>query len=107
MGQDDEGADEEAEEGEAFEARGEVVDGAEDDGEGLEPEVEEAVGEGDVEVEREADGFLDGEGEGPDEDHEQDVLRGHAFGFELGLAFDVGVAGDGADVGSAAVEDVA
>lgn len=105
--QDDQGADEDAEEGEAFEALGEVVDIAEDDGEGLEPEVEETIGESDVEVEREANGFLQGEGERPDEDHEEDFLCGHAFGFELWLAYEVGVAGSLADVDSAAVDDIA
>lgn len=104
---DDNGTDEDAEEGETFKALGEVVDVAEDNGEGLEPEVEEAVGEGDVKVECEADGFSQCEGEGSDEDHEEDLLRGHAFGFELWLAFDVGVAGYLADVDSAAVDDVA
>ena len=104
--QDDDGTEEDAEEGEAFETLGEVVDLAEDDGEGLEPEVEETVDEGDVEVEGEADGFLQGEGEGADEDHEEDFLRGHAFGFDLGLAFDVGVASNLADVDCAAIDYV-
>lgn len=105
--QDDDGTDEDAEEGQTFETLGEVVDLAEDDGEGLEPEVEKAVCEGDVEVECEANGFLQGEGEGPDEDHGNDFLRGHAFGFELWLAFDVAVAGSLADVDGATVDDVA
>lgn len=104
---DDEGTHENAEEGEAFEALGEVVDLAENDGEGLEPKVEETVGEGDVEVEREANGLLQGEGERPNEDHEEDFLRGHAFGFQLWLTFDVNVAGSLADVDSATVDDVA
>lgn len=68
--QDDESTKEDAEEGEAFETLGEVVDLAEDDWEGLEPEVEEAVDQRDVKVECEADGFFQCEGEGPDEDHE-------------------------------------
>ena len=55
-----EGTDEDAEEGEPFEALGEVIDMAKDNGEGLEPEVEETVGERNVEVEDEADGFLQG-----------------------------------------------
>ena len=105
--QDDEGTEEDAEEGQAFEALGEVVDIDEDDWERLEPEVEETVGEGDVEIEYEDNGFLQGESEGPDEDHEEDFLRGHAFGFELWLTFDVNVAGRLADVDSAAVENVA
>lgn len=104
---DDESTHEDAEEGKAFDALGEVVDLAEDDGEGLEPKVEETIGEGYVEVEYEDDRFLDCEGKGPDEDHEEDFLRGHAFGFEFGLAFDLGVAGSIADVNSAAVDDVA
>ena len=105
--QDNKGTDEDAEEGEAFETLREVVDLAKDDGEGLEPKVEQTVGEGDVEIESEANGFLQGEGEGPDEDHEENLLRGHAFGFELWLALDVDVAGNLADVDSATVDDVA
>lgn len=104
---DDEGTDEDAEEGEPFEALGEVIDLAKDDGEGLEPEVEETVGERDVEVEYEADGFFQGKGEGPDEDHEQDFLRGHALGFEFWLAFDINITGSLANVKSSAVDDVA
>ena len=50
---DDEGADEDAEEGEAFGAQAEAVDADEDGDEGLEPDVEQAVDEGDVEVEEE------------------------------------------------------
>ena len=49
-GDDDEGAEENAEEGEAFEALGEMVDLAEDDGERFEPKVEQTVNEGDVEI---------------------------------------------------------
>ena len=105
--QDDEGSEEDAEECKAFEALGEVVDLGEDDGEGLEPEVEETVDEGDVKVECKADRFLQGEGEGPDEDHEEDFLCGHAFGFEFWLAFDISVAGSLADVDSAPVNYVA
>ncbi len=45
---DDDGAEEDADEGEALGAEGEVVDLDEDDGEGFEPEVEEAVDEADV-----------------------------------------------------------
>ena len=104
---DNNGTDEDAEEGEAFEALREVVDLAKDDREGLEPKVEQTVGEGDVEIESEANGFLHSEGEGPDEDHEKNLLRGHAFGFELWLAFDVNVAGSLANVDSAAIDDVA
>lgn len=105
--QNDEGPDEDAKKSETFEAMGEVVDLAEDDGEGLEPEVKETISQGNVEVECKANGFLQGEGEWPDEDHEEDFLRGHSFGFELWLAFDVGIAGSLADVDSAAVDDVA
>lgn len=84
-----------------------MINLAEDDGEGLEPEVEQTVDEGDVEVEGKADRFLEGEGEGPDEDHKEDFLRGHAFGFELWLAFDVSVAGSLADVDSSPIDYVA
>ena len=104
---DNNGTDEDAEEGEAFEALREVVDLAKDDREGLEPKVEQTVGEGDVEIESEANGFLHSEGEGSDEDHEKNLLGGHAFGFELWLAFDVNVAGSLANVDSAAIDDVA
>lgn len=103
----DDGADEDADEGETLGAEGEAVDADEDDGKGFEPEVEEAVDEGEVEVEEEADGFGEGEGEGPDEDHGADFLAGHAFGFDLGFALHARVVGQGSDAHGAAVEDVA
>lgn len=43
-------ADEEADEGETFLSELEVVDSCENDREGLEPDVEKAVGKGDIEV---------------------------------------------------------
>jgi hypothetical protein len=49
-GDDDEGTDQDAEEGEAETSEPEAVDSDEDDGEGFEPDIEEAVDEGDVEV---------------------------------------------------------
>ncbi len=67
---DDEGADEDPEEGEAFGAEREVIDFDEDDGEALEPEVEESVDEREVHVQKEADRFREREGERPDEDHQ-------------------------------------
>ena len=71
---DDEGAQEDAEEGQAFGPEGEVVDFDEDDGEALEPEVEESVDEGQVEVQEEADGLREREGERPDENHHRDLF---------------------------------
>ena len=104
---DDEGAEEDAEEGETLGAEGEAVDVDENDGEGLKPEVEEAVDEGEVGVEEKADGFGEGEGEGADEDHQRYLLPGHAFSFELGLAFDPRVVGQFPDPHRAAIEDIA
>ena len=103
----DEGADEDADEGETFGAEGEVVGGDEDDGEGFEPEVEEAVDECEVEVEEEADGFGEGKGEWADEDHHSDFFAGHAFRFDFRLAFHARVVSQGSDAHGAAVEDVA
>lgn len=75
------GAYEDAEEGEALLLEGELVDTDEDDGEGFEPEVEERVDEGDVEVQEETDGFGEAKGKGADEGHFDDFVSGHAFGF--------------------------
>lgn len=49
--------DEDAEEGETALSEVEAVDFAEDYGEGFEPDVEDAIDEGDVEVEEEDNGF--------------------------------------------------
>ena len=67
-GNHEEGADEDADVGEALLAEVEVVDAHEDDGEGLEPDVEEAVDEGDVHVEEEDHGLEEVESEWSDED---------------------------------------
>ncbi len=87
------GAEQDTDEGETFGAEGEVVGGDENDGEGFEPEVEEAVDECQIEVQQETDGFRKGQGEGTDEDHHSDFLPGHAFGFNLRLAFHARVVG--------------
>jgi hypothetical protein len=52
---DDQSADEDAEEGEAFFTEREAVVVDEDDDEGFEPDIEKAVDQGNVEVEGEAD----------------------------------------------------
>ena len=54
----DKGTEEDAKEGEALETLGEMVDLAEDNGERLEPKVEQTVNEGDVEIKCEANGFF-------------------------------------------------
>lgn len=53
----EEDADEDADEGETFGAETEVVDFDKDDGEGLEPDVQETVYQGDVEIEEEDHGL--------------------------------------------------
>ena len=103
----DQGTEENAQEGEAFETLGEMVDLAEDNGKRLEPKVEQTVNEGDVEIKGEADWFFHRHGKWPHEDHKEDFLRGHAFGFDLGLALDLVVASSFADMDSPTVEDVA
>lgn len=82
----EEDADEDAEEGEALEPEAEAVDAAEDDGEGLEPDVQQAVDEGDVEVECEHDGLGEEEREGPHQHHLRHVPARHLLANQLGLA---------------------
>ena len=71
---DEDGAEEDADECEAVLAEVEVVNAFEDDGEGFEPDVEEAVDEGDVEVEEEDHWFGEVKGDGADERDERDLV---------------------------------
>ena len=102
----DQGADEDSEISETFGAEVEVVDVDEDDHERLEPDVEDAVDERDVQVEEEDHGLGEVEGEGSDEGHHDDGSRCHALGHEFGLADELVVAGDLAQALGAADEDV-
>ena len=82
-----------------------MVDATKDDREGLKPDVQQAVDQGDVEVEQEADRFGEAQAEGPDQGHLDDLVAGHALGFNLGLAFQV-TAGKLSVAACATVEDV-
>ena len=62
----DDGADENTHERDALHAETEVVYTHENDGKGLEPDVEETVDESDVEIEEENHGFGEIEGKWPD-----------------------------------------
>ena len=105
-GHDDERADEEAEERQAEELLAPVVDTEKDNGEGLEPDVEEGVDEADVDVEREHDRLLKVERKGAHEDVDGKVARGHGSRGNLGGGHDRGVARGLAQTARAAVEDV-
>lgn len=105
-GDGEEGADEDADEREALLAEGEAVDVDEDDGKGLEPDVEQAVDEGDVEVEEEDHGLEEVERDGPHHHHHEDVFAGHILAREFGLALELVVAGGFAEALGAPVEDV-
>ena len=83
---DDKGADEDTDEGETLLVEFEVVDAFEDDGEGFEPDVEEAVDECYVEVQQEDDGFAEVERDGADEGDEGDVFGRHFLADQFGLA---------------------
>ena len=72
-GHDEDGAEEDANERETFLAQIELVDADEDDGEGFEPDVQETVDEGDVQIEEEDHWFCKVEGDGPDESDERDL----------------------------------
>ena len=71
---DDEGSDEDAEEGETLGSEREIVYPDEDYREAFEPEVEQSVDERRIEVQEEADGLCESEGEGPDEDHQPNLF---------------------------------
>ena len=103
---DDQGSDEDAEIGDTFETEREVVDFDKDDDEGLEPDVEDAVDEGNVQVEQEDHWLGEVERERSDEGHHDDVFAGHVLGHEFGLADQLIVAGDLAETLGATDEDV-
>jgi len=84
-----------------------VVDVDEDDGERLEPDVQQTVDEGDVEVEQEGNRFCETDGERFDESHLDDLAACHAFSIDLGLALKVEIAREFAIPGSPSIEDVA
>ena len=105
-GNDEDCAEEDADEGEAFFAEVEFVDSFEDEREGLEPDVEETVDESDVEVEEEDDGFAEVERDGADECDEHDVFACHFLGDEFGLAGQGLDSGEFAEATGASVENV-
>ena len=70
---DEDGAEEDAHERETFLAQVKLVDADEDDGKGFEPDVQEAVDKGDVQIEEEDHWFCKVEGDGPDESDECDL----------------------------------
>ena len=102
----DEGADEDAEICKTFGTEVEVVDFDEDDHEGLEPDVQEAIDERDVEVEEEDHGLGEVEGEGPNEGHHDNGSWCHLLGHELWLTNKLVVSSDLAQTLGTADEDV-
>ena len=103
---DDEGSDEDAEEGEALAAKIETVDAAKDDGERFEPAVHQGIDQRYVHVEGEADGLAEAQGERSDKSHHDGFLARHAFGVELGLTFQLVVAGKLAKAAGPAIKNV-
>jgi len=57
-----------------------------DNWEGLEPDVQKTVNEGDVEVEKEDHWLLEVEGDWTNENHHNNVLAGHGLSYQLWLA---------------------
>lgn len=91
-GKDDEDTNKNAEEGDTLKAQGEAVDLGEDDGEGLEPDVQQAVDQGDVHVQTQDDRLGQAQLEGPHERHHSDVLGLHFSAGQFGLAYQLFVA---------------
>ena len=105
-GHDEECADEQAKERQANELLTPVVDTDEDDGEGLEPYVEERVDQADVHVEREHDRLLEVEREGAHEDVDGHITRGHRCRGNFRGGHDRGVVRRLAQATRAAIKDV-
>lgn len=105
-GDGNERADKDTYERETLGAEREAVDADEGDGEGLEPDVQDAVDERDVEVHAQHDGLRDGELERTDKRHEQDVLGRHVLRFNLGFALELVIASELAETATASVKDV-
>ena len=104
---DDEASDGDAEEGEALTLEREAVHVDEYDGEALEPEIEQSVDQGDVDVQQEADRLGEGEGEWPDENHQPNLSSCHALGLNLRLALHPWIVRERPDPPCPPVEDVA
>ena len=90
----------------AFSTDIEVVDFDEDDHEGLEPDIQDAVDEGDVKVEEKDHGLGEVEGERSDERHHDDGLRSHALGHKLWLADKLVISSNLAEALGAAYKNV-
>ena len=73
----DNGADENTDERDALHAETEIVDTHEDDGKGLEPDVEETVNKSDVEIEEEDHGFCEIERKRSDQCYHCNLLGCH------------------------------
>lgn len=80
-GYDENSADEDAEVGKSLLAEGEAMYLNEDNGKGLEPDVEEAVDESDVQVQQEDHGFGEVQGERADEGHESNLCNSVSMHF--------------------------
>lgn len=104
--EDDEDADEDADEGRALEAQAEAVDLREDDGEALEPDVQQSVDERDVQVEQEDHGLGEAQGERAHQHHLRHLTARHVLALELRLADQFVVAAELAQAPRAPVQDV-
>lgn len=75
-----------------FSAQSETIDTDEDDRERLEPDVQETVDQGDVQVEQEYHWLGEVKSEWSDKRHHYDVLSCHRLGHQLWFGLDVWVA---------------
>lgn len=90
----------------ALEAQTETVNLDEDDDERFEPNVQQAVDECNVQVEQEDHGLSEVEGEGPNERHQGNILRGHFLTHELSSTHELIISSDLAQTACAADQDV-
>lgn len=104
--EDDQDAHEDPRKRRAFETQAQVVDLREDDGETLEPDVQQSVYQCDVQVEEEHHGLREGQRERADQDHGRNFAACHVLAFEFRLAHQLVVAREFAQAARAAVQDV-
>jgi len=80
------GADHDTQESSTLQTEREAVDLDENDWEGLEPDVQKTVNEGDVEVKKEDHWLLEVESNWTNENHHDNVLAGHGLTHQFWLA---------------------
>lgn len=102
----DERANEDSQERKPLCPETEAVNLHEDDGERLEPDVQQSVDQCNVHIQEKHNGFAETQRERADEHHLDDLPAAHVLRFDLRLAFEVGISAGMAHADGASIEDI-